>query len=55
MRKLKHKMNINKDWHIKNKMPKNPSIKERIKWHLEHTKYCKCRPIPEKLMKEIDK
>jgi hypothetical protein len=44
-------MKINKEWHLKNKMPKNPTLDERIKWHLEHQKNCTCRSIPEKLLK----
>jgi len=48
-------MTINKEWHKKNKMPKNPSIKQRIKWHLAHSKNCACRPIPKKLIEEIKK
>jgi hypothetical protein len=44
---------INKDWHEQNKMPKNPSLDERIKWHLEHAKHCACRPIPAKLLLEM--
>lgn len=48
-------MKINKTWHAKNKMPKNPSIEERTKWHKAHAKNCTCRPIPEKLMVEIKK
>jgi len=37
---------INKDWHENNKMPPKASDDERIKWHIEHTKNCPCRPIP---------
>lgn len=40
-------------WHLKNKMPKNPTLKQRIAWHIEHAKFCACRPIPEGLKKEI--
>jgi len=36
-------------------MPKNPTIEQRIKWHLEHIKNCKCRPIPEKIIEEMKK
>lgn len=46
-------MKINKEWHLKNKMPKNPSFEERVKWHLAHQKNCQCRPIPEKLLEEM--
>jgi len=34
-------------------MPKNPSLQERIEWHLKHAEKCACRPIPKKLMLEI--
>jgi hypothetical protein len=44
---------INKEWHQNNRMPKNPSMDERIRWHREHADHCKCRPVPEKLKNEI--
>jgi len=43
------------EWHRKNKMPKNATLEQRIAWHREHAKHCKCRPIPEKLKKEMKK
>jgi len=46
-------MKINAEWHVKNRMPKNPTLEQRIKWHIEHEKNCACRPIPEKLREEI--
>jgi len=46
-------MAINQDWHLKNKMPKNPTFEERVKWHLEHEKHCSCRPIPKTLLAEM--
>ena len=46
-------MKINKQWHEKNKMPKNPTDEERIKWHTEHAKQCGCRPIPGSLLSKI--
>ncbi|WP_203532425.1 hypothetical protein [Muricauda sp. TY007] len=48
-------MKLNKNWHIANKMPKNPTVDERIVWHLEHQKNCGCRDIPEKLKLEMKK
>lgn len=44
---------LNKEWHQKNRMPKNPTQDQRIEWHLEHEKNCSCRPISNKLMDEI--
>ena len=46
-------MKINKAWHEKNKMPKNPTVKQRLKWHLAHQQNCACRPIPKTLTEEI--
>jgi hypothetical protein len=46
---------INAQWHLKNKMPKNPTLDERIKWHLEHAKNCTCRPLGGKILEEIKK
>ena len=44
---------INKEWHKKNRMPANPSLDQRMAWHIEHAKHCPCRPLPEKLAAEI--
>jgi hypothetical protein len=34
-------------------MPKNPTMEERVDWHLEHARQCACRPIPDEIRKEI--
>lgn len=49
------KPKLNKEWHEKNRMPKNPSVDERRQWHLQHAKHCACRPIPPKLLAAIKK
>jgi hypothetical protein len=46
---------INAEWHRTHRMPKNPSLDERIAWHLEHAKNCGCRPIDGKLKAEIER
>jgi len=46
---------INKEWHEKNKMPKNPTFEQRVKWHLAHQKNCSCRPIAGKLAEEMQR
>jgi hypothetical protein len=47
-------MAINKEWHLKNKMPKNASFEQKVKWHTEHNKNCSCHPgFPEKLKEEM--
>ena len=44
------KLKLNKEWHQKHRMPKNPTQDQRIEWHLKHEKNCSCRPIPDKLV-----
>ena len=48
-------MKLNKEWHLKNRMPKNPTLDERIQWHIEHSKNCSCREMPESIKTEIEK
>ena len=46
---------LNREWHLAHRMPGNATIEERIVWHLEHSKNCGCRPIPDKLKAAIKK
>ena len=46
---------INKEWHEKNKMPEKATEEQRIEWHLEHVKYCACRPIPKGVIEIMKK
>lgn len=41
---------INKEWHQNHKMPVKATDEQRIEWHLEHSKHCNCRPIPQNLL-----
>ncbi len=45
----------NTEWHSKNKMPKNPTLDQRVKWHFEHARNCSCRPLGGKILEEIKK
>lgn len=53
MAKTSNKMN--KEWHESHPMPKNPTLEQRMEWHIEHARHCHCRPIPPKLQDEINK
>lgn len=48
-------MKINAEWHKENRMPKNSSLAERVKWYLEHAKKWACQPMPLSIQKEIQK
>jgi len=45
---------MNREWHEQHKMPENATAKERIDWHLEHTRNCACRPFPSKLLEKLN-
>jgi len=45
--------NINRGWHEQHKMPKNPTIEQRIAWHLAYAKNCSCRKIDGKLAEKM--
>ncbi len=36
-------------WHLSHKMPKSPTLKQRIEWHKGHQESCGCRPIPKSI------
>lgn len=47
---------LNAEWHRQHKMPKNPTVQQRIDWHLAHLENCGCRPgLPEKLKEQMKK
>lgn len=49
-------MKINKEWHLGHIMPKNATLEQRIKWHVDHLKHCHCREdLPLKLKEEMKK
>jgi hypothetical protein len=48
-------MKINVEWHTINKMPKNPTMEQRVQWHVAHQKACNCREVPESVKRELDK
>jgi hypothetical protein len=44
---------INATWHRAHQMPKNPTVDQRIEWHLAHANACGCRAIHGKILEEI--
>lgn len=43
--------NINKEWHLAHKMPKNATLDQKIKWHEGHANNCQCRDSKAHLIK----
>lgn len=48
-------MHINKEWHLKNIMPKNATLAQKIKWHEGHAKNCSCRDSKPHILKLKEK
>lgn len=44
-----HPPRLNAEWHKSHRMPKNPTLKQRLAWHKAHEKNCACRPMSAKL------
>ena len=44
---------MNEAWHRKNRMPRNATMAQRVKWHKEHARECGCREMPESVRKDI--
>ncbi|MFI5133125.1 MAG: hypothetical protein ACHQEB_02260 [Chitinophagales bacterium] len=52
---MKMKSKLNAGWHKDHPMPKEPTLKQRIDWHVEHHKHCGCRDIPGKVKTAMKK
>ncbi len=44
---------MNREWHKQHAMPSGATEKQRIEWHIEHTKNCACRPFPQRLLAKL--
>ena len=47
--------NLNREWHLNHRMPKNPTETQRIAWHVEHARHCGCRGIDEGVARLFEK
>lgn len=46
---------LNREWHLAHRLGRDASMEERIAWHIEHAANCLCRPIPAKVLVEMDR
>jgi hypothetical protein len=47
------KLPLAADWHRANRMPKNPTLDQRLDWHVAHAKVCGCREMPDSIRAAI--
>ena len=52
-RAMNYVSRVNADWHRENPMPTNANVDQRVMWHIEHTKACRCREMPASIADEI--
>jgi hypothetical protein len=48
------KRTINKEWHLAHSMPHNPTLEQRLEWHLKHAANCNCREMPASIRMELE-
>lgn len=44
---------MNREWHEAHPMPANPTLEERLDWHLGHAAACPCRRVTAGLVQRI--
>jgi len=44
---------MNLEWHEAHKMPDNPTLEQRMEWHLDHRAHCDCRDIPDSIKQAL--
>jgi hypothetical protein len=45
----------NPKWHAKRRLPNNPTLDQRMQWHMEHAKRCPCPSQDEDLLEDLKK
>ncbi len=45
----------NTEWHLKHQLPQNPTLDQRVKWHMEHARRCPCPSQDEDILEELKK
>jgi hypothetical protein len=43
----------NARWHAAHRMPRSPSLEQRVSWHVAHAAHCACRPMPATVVAEL--
>jgi hypothetical protein len=45
----------NTEWHAKHALPQNPTLDERVNWHMDHARRCPCLSNDEDILPELQK
>ncbi len=52
---LEFESSPNTEWHSKHRLPNNPTLDQRVKWHMEHARRCPCPSLDEDILDELKK
>ena len=44
---------MNREWHQAHVLGRGASLEDRIAWHEEHARECRCRPMPDSIAAQI--
>lgn len=42
-------LDANPFWHLINPMPRHATLQQRLAWHRQHARHCRCLPLPPQL------
>jgi hypothetical protein len=54
VREIRQPKTMNVAWHRQHGMPRRATLEQRIAWHRAHQAACACRPIPAKLLAQLE-
>jgi hypothetical protein len=46
---------LNREWHAEHRLGSGASLEDRVQWHLDRADACGCRPIPVRILEEIER
>lgn len=44
-----------RQWHLAHRLGSRASLDDRVAWHVEHARHCRCREMPEPIRQEIER
>jgi hypothetical protein len=48
-------MPLNREWHVRNPMPRPATLDDQVTWHIQHEMACGCREMPQSIRREADR
>lgn len=52
---MEFKRSPNTRWHARHRLPTNPTLDQRVQWHMEHARRCPCPSQDEDILEDLKK